>query len=113
MVLTYRPILKLFPPLKPVPWSCPCKIKSNAEIFPFGLLSKLELLDLYGIDLPSHLETLPSFETCSKLVNLPNLNDFDIEYVINAVNSKYYSITEFIIYVEHVCLIDHQSQLWI
>ena len=59
------------------------------------LLSKLELLDLYGIDLPSHLETLPSFETRSKLVNLPNLNDFDIdENVINAVSSKYYSINE-------------------
>ena len=71
-------------------------MKSNAEIFPFGLLSKLELLDLYGINLPSHLETLPSFETCSKLVNLPDLNDFDIdENVINAVNSQYYSITEF------------------
>ena len=53
------------------------------------------MLDLYGIDLPSHLETLPSFETCSKLVKLPNLNDFDIdENVINVVNSKYYSITE-------------------
>ena len=98
-----------------IPWSCLiCKIKSNAEIFPFGLLSKLELLDLYGIDLPCHLETVPSFETCSKLVNLPNLNDFGIdENVINAVNLKYYSITEFIIYVEHTCLTDHQSQLWI
>ena len=53
------------------------------------------MLDLYGIDLPSHLETLPSFETCSKLVNLPNLNDFDSdENVINVVDSKYYSITE-------------------
>ena len=76
-----------------MPWSClVCKVKSNAEIFPFCLLSKLELLDLYGIDLPSHLETLPSFETRSKLVNLRNLNDFDIaENVINAVNSKYYT----------------------
>ena len=48
-----------------------------------------ELLDLYGVDLSSHLETLAAFETCSKLVNLPNLNDFDIdENVINAVISK-------------------------
>ena len=78
-----------------IPWSClVCKIKSNGEIFPFGLLFKLELLDLYGIDIPYHLETLPPFETCSKLVNLPNLNDFDIdENFINAVNSKYCSIT--------------------
>ena len=69
-----------------------CKVKSNAEIFPFCLLSKLELLDLYGFDLPSHLETPISFETHSKLVNLPNLNDFDInETIINAVNSKYYT----------------------
>ena len=53
------------------------------------------MLDLYGIDLPSHLVTLPSFETCSKLVNLPNLNDFDIdENVINDIDSKYYSINE-------------------
>ena len=76
-----------------IPWSClVCKVKSNAEIFPFCLLSKLDLLDLYGFDLPSHLETPLSFETHSKLVNLPNLNDFDInETVINAVNSKYYT----------------------
>ena len=79
-----------------IPWSCIiCLIKLNAEIFPFGLLSKLELLDLYGVDLPSHLKTLPSFETRSKLINLPNLEDFDIdENVVNAVNSKYYNIHE-------------------
>ena len=79
-----------------IPWSCIiCLIKLNAEIFPFGLLSKLELLDLYGVDLPSHLKTLPSFETRSKVINLPNLEDFDIdENVVNAVNSKYYNIHE-------------------
>ena len=76
-----------------IPLSClVCEVKSNADIFPFCLLSKLELLDLYGFDLPSHLETPPSFETHSKLINMPNLNDFDInETVINAVNSKYYT----------------------
>ena len=79
-----------------IPWSCIiCLIKLNAEIFPFGLLSKLELLDLYGVDSPSHLKTLPSFETRSKVINLPNLEDFDIdENVVNAVNSKYYNIHE-------------------
>ena len=35
--------------------------------------------DLNGTDLPSHLQTLPSLETRSKLVNLPNLNDVDID----------------------------------
>ena len=70
-----------------------CQVKHNSEIFP--LLSKLELLDLYGIDLPSHLQTLPSFETRSKLTNLPHMNDFDIDdNLINAVNSKYYSLNE-------------------
>ena len=77
-------------------WSCLlCQIKHTAEIFPFGLLSKLELLDLYGVDLPFHLHTLPSFETRSKLVNLPNMNDFDIDHnIINIVNSKYHSLDE-------------------
>ena len=94
--LTDREFQKLVAEDESIPWSCLfCKVKSYAEIFPFGLLSKLELLDLYGIDLPSHLETLSPFETRSKLVNLPNLNDFDIdENVINAVNSKCYSINE-------------------
>ena len=45
-----------------VPFSClTCKIKQNSEIFPFGLLSRFELLDLYGV------ETLPCFETRSQL----------------------------------------------
>ena len=58
-------------------------------------MSKFELLDLNGIDLPSHLQTLPSLETRSKLVNLPNLNDFDVdENIINTINSKYYSVHE-------------------
>ena len=79
-----------------IPWTCfVCQIKRNAEIFPLGLLSKFKLLDLNSIDLPSHLQTLPSLETRSKLVNLPNLNDFDTdENIISAINSKYYSVDE-------------------
>ena len=70
-------------------------MKLNAEIFPFGVLSKFELLDLYGIDLPSHLETLPSFETCSKLENLPHMNDFDIDdNIVNTISSKYHTLNE-------------------
>ena len=38
---------------------------------------------------------LPSFETRSELTNLPHTNDFDIDdNLINAVNSKYYSLNE-------------------
>ena len=77
-----------------VPWYCiPCLILENAEIYPFGLLSKTELCDLLGVDLPSQIESLPSFEIVSKLTNLPNLNSFDIdENLIQAINSKYYKV---------------------
>ena len=37
-----------------VPWFCiPCLIVANSEIFLFGFLSKTELCDLLGVDLPS------------------------------------------------------------
>ena len=39
---------------------------------------------------------LPTFETRSKLSNLPNLNDFDMdENLIHTIDSQYYEITEF------------------
>ena len=51
-----------------IPWFClPCEISKNAELFPFGLESNLELLDLYSIDILSHLKSLPSYETHSRL----------------------------------------------
>ena len=62
--LTDGEFQKLVEENESIPWSCLIsKIKSSADIFPFGLLSELELLDLYGIDLPCQLETLPSFGT--------------------------------------------------
>ena len=55
-----------------IPFSClTCKIKQNAEIFPFGLLSKFELLDLYSIDLPSLVETFPYSKLCLDLKSYP------------------------------------------
>ena len=51
---------------------------------------------MFGIDLPSQLALLPTFETLSKLSNLPNLNDFDMdENLIHTTDSKYYDIPEF------------------
>ena len=51
-----------------IPWMCIlCSIDELASKFPFGYLSKLELNDLFGIDLPSQLELLPSYELRSKL----------------------------------------------
>ena len=80
-----------------VPFQCfLCVIKENSEIFPLLLLDKSELLDLYGVDLPSQLKLLDSYELRSKLANMPNLQDFDMdENLIHKVNSKYYDIVSF------------------
>ena len=76
-----------------IPFSClTCKIKQNAEIFP---LSKFEVPDLYGIDLPSLVESLPCFETWSRLTKLPNMSDFDIDKnLIGTISSRYYDLNE-------------------
>ena len=48
--LTNGECQKLVEEVERIPLSCLiCKVKSNAEIFPFCLSSKLELLDLYGL----------------------------------------------------------------
>ena len=79
-----------------IPWYClPCEISKNAELFPFVLESNPELLDLWSIDILSHLKSLPSYETCSRLSKLPNLQGFDIdENFIHTINSHYFSLSE-------------------
>ena len=74
-----------------IPWLCIlCNIDDMASKFPFGYLSKIELNELYGIDLPSQLELLPSFEIRSKLPQISNLDNYDIdENFIQSINSKY------------------------
>ena len=72
-----------------------CTIHNNTQIFPFGYLSKSELLDLYGIDMPSQLAMLPSFTVRSKLTKMPNLGDFDMdENLVHAINSNYISMSD-------------------
>ena len=57
----------------------------------------MELNDFNGLDLVSQLKLLPSYELCSKLSSIPNLDDFDIEgNHIRAVNSNYYDLHDFI-----------------
>ena len=64
---------------------------------PFGYLSSMEFNDFNGLDLPSQLKLLPSYELRSKLSRLPNLDDFDVEENhIRAVNSNYYDLHDFI-----------------
>ena len=70
-----------------------CIIKQRKEIFPFGFLSKLELRDLNEVDLPSFLSTLPSYDTQSKLIKMPNLGNFDIDKnFVQSMNSKYLNV---------------------
>ena len=80
-----------------IPWYCIiCIIESNADVFPFGYMSKMELLDLNAIDLPSQLNLLLSYDISSKFQNIPTLNDYDVdENYLQAIDSKYYDITDF------------------
>ena len=80
-----------------LPFHCMlCIMKQNSEFIPFFFLDKSELFELNGIDLPSQLSFLESYELKSKLTNMPNLHDFDMdENLIHKVNSKYYDIIEF------------------
>ena len=73
-----------------------CSMKENSQIFPFFFLDKIELLELNGVDLPSHLKLLGNYDIKSKLANMPNLNDFDLdENLIHKVNSNYQDIISF------------------
>ena len=66
---------------------------SNVSIF---FLDKHEILDLNGIDLPSHLKLLESYDFKSKLKSMPNLQELDIdENLINKVTSDYYDLINF------------------
>ena len=71
-------------------------MEENSQIYPYFFLDKSELLDLNGIDLPSQLNFLESYEIKSKLTNMPNLHDFDMDdNLIHKVNSKYDDIIDF------------------
>ena len=73
-----------------------CIMEENSQIYPYFFLDKSEMLDLNGIDLPSQLNFLESYEIKSKLTNMPNLHDFDMDDNLNhKVNSKYYDIIDF------------------
>ena len=79
-----------------IPWYClPCQIVNWADTFPFGFLTKSELLDLYGVDLPSQLASLPSLEITSRLEKLPHLQDFDLdENLVHSINSNYRKVSD-------------------
>ena len=75
-----------------VPWFCKLCIK---DMFPFSSLTNEDLLGLYDFDLPSFVDSTPSFEVASNLMNLPNLSDYDIvEQMPQNINSRYFTLLE-------------------
>ena len=67
-----------------------------ASRFPFTYLSKMELNDLYGLDIPSQLKLLPSNDFRPKLTHIHSLDNFDFdENYVQAIYPKYYDLPEF------------------
>ena len=59
-----------------VSWFC---TKCTLDMFPFGSLANDELLVLCDFDLLSFMDSAPSFEITSNLMDLPHLCDYDID----------------------------------
>ncbi len=78
------------------PWFClNCTIAYYESIFPFGSIENEPLLNLFEHDIPSLIDTLPSFDITSHLTNLPNLQDYDIdEHLPSNIDSSYHTIQE-------------------
>ena len=76
-----------------VPWFC---VKCTEIMFPFGSVDNAELSNLNNFDFPSFVDSAPSFEITSGLINLPNLDDYDIdEHLPPNVNSSYHTLEDF------------------
>ena len=78
------------------PWQCIlCNTEEMAAKFLFTYSTNMELNDLYGLDFPSQLQLLPSYELRSKLSHISTLDDFDIdENYVQTISSEYYDISE-------------------
>ena len=69
--------------------------KCIETIFPFGSVDYEESSNLNNFDFPSFVDTAPSFEITSGLMNLPNLEDHDIfENLPSNVNSSYHTLQD-------------------
>lgn len=67
-------------------------LKCTPVMFPFGTLDNDELLDLYSCSFPSWVDKTPSFQITSELLNLLNLDDYDIdEHISSNVSSSYHT----------------------
>ena len=75
-------------------WIClSCSIINNFSNFPFTLVTDSVFQETYDLVISSNYQFNPSFEIASRLTNLPNLSDYDIDENINInLNSEYYSL---------------------
>ena len=65
-------------------------------MFPFGSLANDEFLGLRDFDLPSFIDSAPSFEITSTLMDLPNLSYYDIdEHMPQKIDSRYFNLPGF------------------
>ena len=72
-----------------------CIISERKAILPFCSLTNEFLLNVYDLEIPSHVDQLPSFESISRLTSLPNLSDFDIdENLQHSIDSRYFTLSE-------------------
>ena len=78
-------------------WLCnKCQILKTSQIFPYGLESNIELLNINYADSMKSLENLPTFDITSQAANFDSLKQYDIdENIIDNLNSRYYSAQEF------------------
>ena len=75
-----------------VPWFCKLCIK---DMFPYSSLANEDLLGLYDFDFPSFVDSKPSFEVATNLMNLPNLSNYDIdEQVPQNIDPRYFTLPE-------------------
>ena len=75
-----------------VSWFCK---NCTTDMFPFGSLANDEFLGLRDFDLPSFIDSAPSFEVTSNLMDLPNLSDYDIdEHMPQNIDSRYFNLPE-------------------
>ena len=64
-------------------------------MFPFGSVDNEELFNLNNFDFPFYVDSAPSFEIVSDLINLPNLGDYDIdEHLPSNVNLSYHTLQD-------------------
>ena len=71
-------------------------ILKTSQIFPYGLESNIELLNINYADSMKSLENLPTFDITLQAANFDSLKQYDIDdNIIDNLNSRYYSAQEF------------------